>query len=105
MKDSRSVPKALSALTLLVVGSATAGVALAAPVQPGQIERQVLMGATTISSLDDLSMAEFEQTAAGNRLEALVAGGHHDDSFGSHHHHEAAAQPEKMAAATGRFNV
>lgn len=105
MKDSRIVPKALSALTLLVVGSTGAGAAMASPTPLGEGEANVLISATRISSLEDLSMAEFEVRSADNLLVALAAGGHHDDSFGSHHHHEAAAVPVNTSSAADGFNV
>lgn len=105
MKDSRIVPKALSALTLLVVGGAGAGAAMASPASTGDGEANVLISATRISSLNDLTMAEFEVRSAENGLVALAAGGHHDDSIGSHHHHEAAAVPVTTSSAAQGFNV
>ncbi|PJL59233.1 hypothetical protein [Stenotrophomonas maltophilia] len=100
MKDNRNMPKALSALTLLVIGSASAGAVMASE---APVASSVLDQATAIVSLDDLAMAEFQANARANNLEALATG-HHDDSIGSHHHHDIAKEPELNVEAT-RFNV
>ncbi|EKT4087156.1 TPA: hypothetical protein QDZ60_004267 [Stenotrophomonas maltophilia] len=103
MKDNRSTAKTLSALTMLVIGSAAVGGAVASPISGAQLE-PAIESATSLTVVNDLSMDEFEKVATDNRLEALVAGGHHDDSFGSHHHHEAAIE-KQTAMSADRFNV
>ncbi|CAD0356632.1 hypothetical protein VDF76_12555 [Xanthomonas campestris pv. raphani] len=103
MNDHRNLTKTLSVLTLLVVGS-TAGAALAGTtVDPSA--NAALETAASLTSLHDLAMNEFEQTAkAGNLLAA--ADGHHDDSIGSHHHHAiASATTAGRQAESGRFDV
>lgn len=105
MTDNRNLSKTLSTLTLLVVG-ASAGSALANPASTAPSADQSLSMATSMTSLNALAMAEFEESAKSSNLLA-VSDGHHDDSIGSHHHHSIvdSAAPAQLGSDAGQFDV
>ncbi|AJQ86266.1 hypothetical protein ACQR5V_11610 [Xanthomonas oryzae pv. oryzicola] len=103
MNDHRNLTKTLSALTLLVVGS-TAGVAMAGT-NADPSASAALETPASLTTLNDLAMDEFDQTAKANNLLA-AADGHHDDSIGSHHHHAiVSATTADRQFESGRFDV
>lgn len=104
MNDKRNITKTLSTLTLLVVGSA-AGAAMAGTSTDSNVSAE-LDAAVSMTTLQDLALDGFYQSAQAANLLA-VADGHHDDSIFSHHHHAVVSEDVDTDSAngSGRFDV